>query len=102
MQYVELSAVIDLIANSMNDLDYYSETQELQDDIRRLPSIELQEGEWIELDCDEDKYDEIKCSCCKKTFVVDAYHLTDIGFVKDDFRFCPNCGNKKIEEGEDK
>lgn len=51
-------------------------------------------GEWIEYDSDEDKYDVIKCPCCKHTFTVDAYHWTDIGFVKDDFKFCPNCGAK--------
>ena len=49
-------------------------------------------GKWKEHDYDEDKYDVIKCPCCKHMFTVDSYHWTDIGFVKDDFKFCPNCG----------
>ncbi len=59
---------------------------------------ERKTGKWIELDCDEDKYDVIKCPCCKHTFTVDSYHWTDIGFVKDDFKFCPNCGAEMSEE----
>ena len=49
-------------------------------------------GKWKEHDSDEDKYDVIKCPCCMHMFTVDSYHWTDIGFVKDDFKFCPNCG----------
>ena len=61
--------------------------------IMELPSVtpNRKTGKWIEYDSDEDKYDVIKCPCCKHTFTVDAYHWTDIGFVKDDFKFCPNC-----------
>ena len=68
----------------------------LIDELRRLPSVtpKRKTGKWIEYDSDEDKYDVIKCPCCKHTFTVDAYHWTDIGFVKDDFKFCPNCGSK--------
>ena len=64
--------------------------------ILEAPTIcpERKTGKWIEYDSDEDKYDVIKCPCCKHTFTVDAYHWTDIGFVKDDFKFCPNCGSK--------
>lgn len=64
--------------------------------IMELPSVtpKRKTGKWIEYDSDEDKYDVIKCPCCKHTFTVDAYHWTDIGFVKDDFKFCPNCGSK--------
>lgn len=58
----------------------------------RQAQPERKTGEWIEFDSDEDKYDIIKCSCCKHIFTVDSYHWTDIGFVKDDFNFCPNCG----------
>ena len=62
--------------------------------IMELPSVtpNRKTWKWIEYDSDEDKYDVIKCPCCKHTFTVDAYHWTDIGFVKDDFKFCPNCG----------
>ena len=61
--------------------------------IKHLPSVtpKRKTGKWIEYDSDDDKYDVIKCPCCKHTFTVDAYHWTDIGFVKDDFKFCPNC-----------
>lgn len=62
--------------------------------IDEQPTIEPQrkKGKWIEFDSDDDKYDKIKCDCCKKEFTVDAYHWTDIGFTKDDLNFCPNCG----------
>lgn len=57
------------------------------------PTIEEHKtGKWIEYDSDEDKYDIIQCPCCKNTFTVDSFHWTDIGFIKDDFKFCPNCG----------
>ena len=63
-------------------------------EIDDAPTIEPERktGKWIEFESDENKYDIIKCSCCKHTFTVDSYHWTDIGFVKDDFNFCPNCG----------
>jgi len=61
-----------------------------------LPSVtpKHKTWKWIEYDSNDDKYDVIKCPCCKHIFTVDAYHWTDIGFVKDDFKFCPNCGSK--------
>lgn len=69
--------------------------------IGHMPTIEeRKKGEWIEFDSDEDKYDIIKCPCCKHTFTVDSYHWTDIGFVKDDFKFCPNCGADMRGESE--
>ena len=68
--------------------------------LNELPSAQ-RTGEWIEFDSDEDKYDIIKCPCCKHTFTVDSYHWTDIGFVKDDFKFCPNCGAKMRTKGDD-
>ena len=61
--------------------------------IKQQPTIEERKtGKWIEYDSDEDKYDIIKCSCCNHTFTVDSFHWTDIGFTKNDFNFCPNCG----------
>ena len=57
-------------------------------------------GKWKEHDYDEDKYDVIKCPCCMHMFTVDSFHWTDIGFVKDDFKFCPNCG-ADMREGEE-
>lgn len=69
-----------------------------------IPSVtpKRKTGKWIEYDSDEDKYDVIKCPCCKHTFTVDAYHWTDIGFVKDDFKFCPNCGADMRQKEETK
>lgn len=69
----------------------------------KMPTIEPErkKGRWAEFDSDEDKFDIIKCSCCKHTFTVDSYHWTDIGFVKDDFKFCPNCGADMREEGDE-
>ena len=70
----------------------------------KLPSVTPKQktGKWIEYDSDEDKYDVIKCPCCKHTFTVDAYHWADIGFVKDDFKFCPNCGTDMRQREENK
>ena len=42
MDLVERAAVIEIIANSGNDLEYYAENNELQDEIRRLPSATRQ------------------------------------------------------------
>ena len=73
--------------------------------IKSLPSAqpEKKKGKWIEFDSSEDKYDVIKCPCCKHTFTVDSYHWTDIGFIKDDFKFCPNCGaDMRGKKNEDK
>ena len=72
-----------------------------------MPSItplEPKKGHWINYDCDEDKYDKIKCSECGHIFIVDSYHWCDIGFTKDDLKYCPNCGAKMVEpqESEDK
>ena len=61
---------------------------------------ERKKVKWKEYDSDEDKYDVIKCPCCMHMFTVDSYHWTDIGFVKDDFKFCPNCG-ADMREGEE-
>lgn len=62
--------------------------------IQGMPTAqpEQKKGTWIEFDSDNDKYDEIKCNRCEKIFTVDAYHWTDIGFTKDDLKFCPHCG----------
>ena len=69
---------------------------EIRETLDTVPSVtpKRKTGKWIEFDSDEDKYDVIKCSECGHIFTVDSYHWTDIGFVKDDFKFCPNCGSK--------
>lgn len=67
--------------------------QHIFDIIDAQPTIEERKTDkWIELDNDEERYDEIKCPHCRHTFTVDTYHWTDIGFTKSDLKFCPNCG----------
>ena len=80
------------------------ELNEVYDKLNALSSVtpKRKKGKWIEYDSDEDKYDVIKCPCCKHTFIVDAYHWTDIGSVKDDFKFCPNCGANMRQREENK
>ena len=63
--------------------------------IEELPTADVREnvkGEWFAFDIDSERYDEIKCSVCRKAFIVDAQRYCDIGFIKDDLNFCPNCG----------
>lgn len=72
--------------------DAYRECADMVDE---QPTIEP-EG----YDSDEDKYDIIKCHCCKHIFTINSYHWTGIGFVKDDFKFCPNCGERLEEKSE--
>ena len=108
---VSRQAAIDALLEEVRLVDgYYVENDEVidKDDaieaIRLLPSVtpKRKTGKWIEYDSDEDKYDVIKCPCCKHTFTVDAYHWTDIGFVKDDFKYCPNCGADMRQREENK
>lgn len=91
---VSRADVVDML--DMYPFTEYGEYETAREIVNRLPSVEPKHKtwKWIEYDSDEDKYDVIKCPCCKHTFTVDAYHWTDIGFVKDDFKFCPNCGSK--------
>ena len=60
-----------------------------------LPSAEPERkhGRWIDLDSDGFKCDDIRCSECGITYTVDSPDIfCDIGFTKEDLRFCPNCG----------
>lgn len=59
-----------------------------------------QTGRWIGYDSDSDRYDEIKCSDCGKHFTVDTDRFCDIGFVREDLHYCPNCGAKMNGEEE--
>lgn len=70
--------------------------------INKLPSAqpERKRGYWINLDSDEENYDDIRCSNCGMSFTVDAYGWCDIGFTVDDLKFCPNCGARMEEGGE--
>lgn len=90
---------------SEDEAGYNRAINDVQKMVLHLPSAqpERKTGKWIEFDCIEDKYDEIKCPCCKHIFTVDSYHWTDIGFIKDDFKFCPNCGaDMRGEPNEDR
>lgn len=97
-EYVRLEECKELMTDINGDTVYAVRMS----DIRQLSSDkqEPQTGHWINYDCDEDKYDKIKCSECGHSFIVDSYHWCDIGFTKDDLKYCPNCGAKM--ESEDK
>ena len=91
----------------VNDIRNHSESYFADDFARewvdRQPTVNPQRmsGKWIFYDCQDDKYDEIKCPFCHKCFTVDAHRFCDIGFVADDFKYCPNCGsNNRGEEDE--
>ena len=76
----------------VRELRAYDEIEE----IKALPPVqpERKTGYWIALDSDSDRYEDIKCPFCGHTFTVDAERWCDIGFIKEDFKFCPNCGVK--------
>ncbi len=57
---------------------------------------ERKTGEWIYHDDDDIRFDTYHCSVCKKMFTVDAERFDDIGFVKADLKYCPNCGAKML------
>lgn len=66
---------------------------ECADIVEQMPTIEeRKKGKWIYYDIENDKYDEVRCSECGKTFTVDAERWYDIGFTASDLKFCPNCG----------
>lgn len=64
-------------------------------DIKNAPTIEPErkKGQWMVFETENERYDDIKCPFCKKTYTVDAYRIDDIGFIAEDFKFCPNCGS---------
>lgn len=47
---------------------------------------------WIHHEGIDDRYEDIVCPVCHKSFTVDAKRTMDIGFIADDFEFCPHCG----------
>lgn len=62
-------------------------------DIEHAPTIEERKtGEWIIHETENDRYDDVICPFCRKSYTVDAYRIDDIGFTAEDFNFCPNCG----------
>ena len=103
-------AAIDALANNMpslttpdgcgqfdHDIQVVNETYvDCMQIIHELPSAqpERKVGYWIVFETDNDKYVDIKCSCCRKNFTVDSCRRDDIGFIKEDLCYCPNCGTK--------
>ena len=69
--------------------------------IQMQPTIEPErkKGRWIFYESENDRYDDIKCPFCKKSYTVDAYRIDDIGFTAGDLKFCPNCGARMEGEG---
>ena len=64
--------------------------------IDRQPTIEERKnGKWLEQD---DGWDGIyyECSCCK-----DAFTLIDGNPSENLYNYCPNCGARMVQEGED-
>ena len=53
---------------------------------------ERKTGRWIYHDDDNMRYDTYHCSVCRKRVTVDTERFDDIGFVKEDLHYCPNCG----------
>jgi len=75
----------------------YMDTKSIVDLLNDLPSAERKKGKWIYSDDDEPLYDSYFCSCCHRYITVDAERKCDIGFIIDDFDFCPHCGAEMRE-----
>lgn len=75
--------------------------------INHMPTIEpfaqpmRKRGKWIFYETENDRYDDMKCPFCKKSYTIDAYRIDDIGFTAEDFNYCPNCGADLREGGQD-
>lgn len=66
-----------------------------------LPSVQERKGRWIGKDSDSEMYDSYWCDQCHHEITVDAKRFCDIGFVIEDFKFCPNCGANMRGEQDD-
>lgn len=68
--------------------------------IENAPTIESgqKKGRWIFYELENDRYDDMRCPFCKKSYTVDAYRIDDIGFTAGDLKFCPNCGARLTED----
>lgn len=80
----------------------YDETLAIEE-IEMVPPAEPErkKGKWIFYETENERYDDIKCPFCKKTYTVDAYRIDDIGFTAEDFKFCPNCGAEMKASGKE-
>lgn len=101
---IERQAAIDIIKNGYGKYGNITwiDRAMLIEELKDLPPAhpEPKTGHWIILDSDSERYEDIKCPFCGHTFTVDAWRWCDIGFIKEDFKFCPNCG-VKMERGND-
>ena len=108
-KYIDADAVIDAIQNRIDELmkspifrnkpsvarDLYG----IKDYILFIPAADVEEvkrGYWIGLDSDQWNTDDIRCSNCGHDYTVDAERYCDIGFIKADLKYCPNCGAKMM------
>ena len=69
------------------------------DMLKNLPSAESERktGHWVEIG--DEPYDEWECDMCG--FVIDGSGCIDPEEYKDAYNFCPNCGARMVQEGED-
>ena len=80
-----------------------NERSAFKHDVADAPIADVREnvrGEWIIHETENDRYDDMICPFCKKSYTVDAYRIDDIGFTADDFNFCPNCGAEMSKGGD--
>lgn len=90
-------AIMELVMLSehpMMPVIFKPSTQKIIETVSECEESERKTGKWIEYESDTDKYDKIKCTNCGRRYTVDAYRWSDIGFTKEDLKFCPNCGCK--------
>lgn len=102
MILIEKPSVIDIIANSANDLEYHSENQELQDMIYALPSVQLIKSHWVKVSgYATPGGDPVwACSNCGKGLHVYGIEHGTYGEDVADHQWvaCPNCGAKMVGE----
>jgi hypothetical protein len=92
-----------LYESGMKKRDADTVVPAIYEKIKSLPSAqtERKKGKWIFYETENERYDDIKCPFCKKTYTVDPYRIDDIGFTAEDFKFCPNCGAEMKASGKE-
>lgn len=89
MRLIDADALIDEVDGDL--LDSIAEGRAIEK-IMNAPTIEeRKKGKWVYHDDDDMRFDTYHCSSCRKLFTVDAERFDDIGFVKEDLKYCPNC-----------
>lgn len=99
MRLIDADLLIQENANIIDcDIIHPKYEDTLREIIERAPTVtnvrENVSARWIGVDSDSERYDEIRCSNCRRIYTVDADRWCDIGFIKDDLKYCPNCGAK--------